>query len=173
MIQLLDGEKIIEIRRQHWFVIVGETGILFAMAALPFAALILAPLIHSAAAAFFAKYWAFIMFYWASWMLFLWFLFFITWTNYYLDLFVITNKRVIDIEQFSLFVKDFAEIRLENVQDIKVEVVGFIQSFFKMGNIHIQTAGQAKEIFFRNIPDPYGVKHTVSVNLDQVLQKKT
>lgn len=172
MIQLLEGETIIAIKRKHWFVIAVEAAVLLLLAIMPLVVLVLFNIINPAMMVFVQDYWVFIIFYGASWLLFLWLVFTITWTNYYLDVLVITNKRIIDIEQFSLFVRDFAELRLENVQDMKVEVIGFVQSFFKIGNIHIQTAGQTKEILFRNVPDPYGLKHIISSHHDQILKGK-
>ena len=98
--------------------------------------------------------------------------FIVAWTNYYIDVLVVTNKRIIDIEQVGLFTRDIAELRLENIQDIKVEVVGLIQSFLKMGNLNIQTAGRNKEISLKNIPQAYEVKNTISKCYDEILKER-
>ena len=128
--------------------------------------------IYPDAMGFWRNYWPFIIFYQLLWIQILWIMFFITWTNYYLDVILVTNKRVVDIEQLGLFSRDIAEIRLESIQDIKSEVLGFISSLFKMGNLHIQSAGQTKEILLRNMPEPEKIKDAISKCRDEVLHEK-
>lgn len=171
MIKLLDGEKIILVKRRHWLVIAIEGAVIFLIACVPVGATLLVYWYFPVVALAMEPYWIFIIFFLAAWVEFSWMLFFIFWTNYYLDVFLVTNKRIIDIEQISLFVRDTAELRLENIQDIKVEVVGLVQSIFKMGNLHIQTASQHKEVLFANIPGPDEVKHVISQSYDQTLKR--
>lgn len=170
--QLLEGEEIILTVRKHWFVIAVEGGFLLLMGIMPFFALAAFGIISPEIMPLLLDYWEFIFFYATAWLLFSWMIFYITWTNYYLDTLLITNKRIIDIEQFGLFARDFAELRLENVQDIKVEILGLIPSLLKMGDLHIQTAGQIKEIVFRSVADPYKIKNIISMYHDQTLKEK-
>ena len=86
----------------------------------------------------------------------------ISWTNYYLDVLIVTNKRIIDIEQFGLFSRDQASLPIKNVQDIKVKVVGLIPELLKFGNLDIQTAGEAKEFEIRDLRDPEKVKNIIN-----------
>lgn len=158
-------------KRRHWFVIFAE-GIAFAfMALLPIIGIFILTAIFPEIAGYIFPYAAFITFYFFAWLILIWMLFFIAWTNYYLDILLVTNKRIIDIEQIGLFSRDVAELRLENIQDIKVEAVGIIQSFLKMGNLHIQTAGQNKEVSFKNIPNAYEVKNVISTQYDHVMKE--
>ena len=170
MIKLLENEKIVLMQRRHWFVMVIEGLPLFLIALIPLALVIILIILFPQTITFLVQYWEFTVFYSFSWLALLWMLFFIAWTNYYLDVLIVTNKRIIDIEQVSLFTRDIAELRLENIQDIKVEVVGLIQSFLKMGNLHIQTAGQNKEVFLKNIPQAYEVKNAISRCYDEILK---
>lgn len=162
MITLLEGEKIALIKRRHWLVIAMEAVALFSVAALPCLGILMLYGFSEDAADFLQSYQAVVIFTGVAWLEALWMIFFIHWTNYYLDVLVVTNKRILDIEQIGLFSRDMAEIRLEHIQDIKVEVLGLIDSFLKMGNLHIQTAGQHKEIFLKNIPDVQEVKNMIS-----------
>lgn len=172
MINLLENEKVILIRRRHWFIIFVEGLFILLMGVLPFVGLLFIPYVISDAKDILIEYSLFIIFYGTAWLLLFWMFFFITWTNYYLDVFLVTNKRIIDIEQFGLFARDLAEVRLENIQDIKVEIIGFIPSLLKMGGLHIQTAGQSKEVFFSNMPDPDQVKHVISEYHEKLLKEQ-
>jgi hypothetical protein len=48
----------------------------------------------------------------ATWILFVWVSLFIRFTNYYLDSWVITNKRIVDIDQKSLFTRTTRNAKL-------------------------------------------------------------
>jgi len=172
MIKLLDDEKIILTQRRHWFVVASEGAFVFLLGVVPFAGLVASYIIFPQALSFLWDYWLFILFYGALWLHIMWVAFAIFWTNYYLDIILITNKRVVDIEQFGLFARDVVDLRLDSIQDIKVEVMGIIPSLLKMGDLHIQTAGQSKEIVFKGIPDPNGVKHIISKCHDQLMRSR-
>src|SRR5688572_1534757 len=122
MIELLEGEKIILATRKHWLVAVIEAGFLLVLGTMPLVVLIVLAVISPDIWLPIAEYWEFVIFYTTACFLFSWLMFYIAWTNYYLDVFLVTNKRVIDIEQFGLFSRDVVELRLEDIQDIKVEV---------------------------------------------------
>lgn len=100
-------------------------------------------------------------FFYSLWLLALWVMFFVEWTDYYLDVWVVTNHRVVDIDQAGLFSRDVATVRLEDVEDITVEVHGMINTFLKIGVITIQTAGSRNEFYLRNTNDPEGAKQMI------------
>src|SRR3989344_4290595 len=111
MIKLNENEQRIKLVRKHWFVITLE-GLLFVILA------IIPPIISS----FFGEFGGtenavkfdsgLALFIYSIWLLFLWVGFFIAWTDYWLDIWLITNQRVIDIDQRGLFNRDIASIRL-------------------------------------------------------------
>lgn len=171
MINLLEGEKIVLIKRRHWFIIAVEGFFIVLAGFLPLAGIIFAALVFPRTLELLADYWVFAVFYLTMWFQLLLMFFYVRWTNYYLDVALITDKRIVDIEQINLFVRDVAEVRLENIQDIKVEVIGLIASLLKMGNIHIQTAGQNKEIFLESMPEPYEIKDMVSKYCNEILKE--
>lgn len=88
------------------------------------------------------------------WLLILWIMFFMEWTDYYLDLWVITNKRIIDAEQKGFFHREVTSFLYGQIQDITVETRGLIETFFKFGTLHIQTAGHNREIVIRDAHHP-------------------
>lgn len=90
-----------------------------------------------------------------------WLIIFITFTNYYLDSWIITNERTIHTELRSLFSRFFSSVSHDRIQDITVDVHGFLASVFHFGDIHIQTAGEFREFIFRQISDPNKTKEII------------
>lgn len=171
MINLLKDEEIILIERRHLFVFLFETIGLFFIALLPFLLISFINILPENLINITKIYLNYYIFFSFCFVFLCWLLFIISWTNYYLDILIITNKRVIDIEQISLFHRDEAEIRYENIEDIKIETIGFIQSIFKFGNLHIQTAGESREIVLHNIKNPYKIKDIIAKQKEEAASK--
>jgi len=85
---------------------------------------------------------------------------FTSWINYYLDVWVITDKRIIDLEQRGLFSRETSEFLIERVQDVTVETPGFIPTMFDFGNMTIQTAGE-KSFVVHEIPHLHEAKDLI------------
>jgi len=88
----------------------------------------------------------------------IWIIFFITWIDYYFDVWIITSKRIVNIEQKGLFSRDISELNFDKIQDITTEVTGMIPTFMNYGDVQIQTAAEQEKFLFRKIPNPYEVK---------------
>ncbi len=85
---------------------------------------------------------------------------------------LITDKRLLDIDQINLFARDISEMRLENIQDMRVEVLGFLATTMDFGNIYIQTAGATDEFAIKNIPHPNKIKDAISHQCEALSAKK-
>ena len=85
---------------------------------------------------------------------------FMFWVDYYLDMWVITSERIIDIEQKGLFRREISEFMLDKVQDITVEIPDIMATLLKYGNINIQTAGE-KSFTIKQIPKIYEAKNLI------------
>ena len=92
-------------------------------------------------------------------MVLLTFLFYF-WADYYLDMWIITTERIIDINQLGLFSREISEIPLRHVQDVTIEVHGIIETFLKFGTIKIQTAGE-REFTIDTVPRLYEAKDLI------------
>lgn len=86
--------------------------------------------------------------------LFLWIYGFFIWIDYYFDVWIITDERILNIEQKSLFMRVISEVDLGRVQDVTTKVEGFLPTLLDFGDIFIQTAGQDKHFHFRKIGNP-------------------
>lgn len=101
----------------------------------------------------------------------LWFLalttwLFVRWLDYYLDLCVITDSRVVDIDQFGLFRRNVAELEFEEVQDVTVTKSGILAAIFNFGHIEIQTAGEKRNFYYNTVPNPEYIVSVLSQSRD-------
>lgn len=94
----------------------------------------------------------------SAYYLFVWAFFLFTFVDYYLDVWIITNERLINIEQRGYFSRVASEQRLFRIQDVTSELEGVWQTIFKFGDVHIQTAGEAERFVFREVPNPEEVR---------------
>ena len=83
------------------------------------------------------------------------------WTMYYLNVQLVTSKRIIDINQKSIIHHETTEFDLNKVQDVTTEVRGPLANFFDYGNVFVQTAGTEQNFGFDHIPSPHQVARTV------------
>lgn len=92
----------------------------------------------------------FVSIYYLSILLF----FFTEFVGFYLDLLIVTNDRIIHINQHSLFARTIAEMDLYQTQDVISEVKGFVASLFKYGTLTIQNASAVTKFQSVDVPDP-------------------
>lgn len=83
-------------------------------------------------------------------------------TDYWLDVWIVTNERIINGEQHGLFNRLVSEVHLEQIQDITSETKGFLETFMTYGDVYIQTAAQRERFRFKNIDNPDAVKIAIS-----------
>jgi hypothetical protein len=74
--------------------------------------------------------------------------------DFYLDVWIVTNDRIIDMEQFGLFSRTISELDLFQIQDVTTEITGFIATMFNYGDVTVQTASNNSSIVFRKVPNP-------------------
>jgi len=72
--------------------------------------------------------------------------------DYFLDVWIVTNQRVINIEQRGLFARVISEKELGRMQDITSEVKGFWATMLDYGDVHIQTAAEHERFIFKQVP---------------------
>ena len=92
---------------------------------------------------------------------FIWIIAFIVWVDYYLDIWIITNQRLLDIEQIGFFNRVVSELDLKRIQDITSRVHGLFPTMFGFGNIHIQTAAEEHKFELKSIPHPVTVRRKI------------
>jgi len=173
-IRLEEDEDIIIQTRRHWFVLVSQ---LFGMVL----ALVVPPIL-----------WIFVdiksinalenvdlslagpifIYLYGLWFMFIWVGIFSVWTNYYLDILTLTDRRVIVINQKGFFRRNVASFRLERMQDMHIEINGFLATMLDFGNIDIETAGESDEAFeATGLPKPRELKAAILKASDRRLRE--
>jgi len=78
---------------------------------------------------------------------------------------LITNQRVINVDQRSFFDRQITETDFSKIQDVTNTTSGVIGTAFNIGNIIIQTAGTQNQLIIKKIPDPYEVQQEITKNV--------
>jgi uncharacterized membrane protein YdbT with pleckstrin-like domain len=81
--------------------------------------------------------------------------------DFYLDLWIVTNDRIVDIEQHGLFSRTTSEVDLYRIQDVTVDVHGFFSTIMNYGDLTVKTASDNIHIIFYNIPNPNEVRQAL------------
>ena len=150
------GEKVVLLLRRHPFFILVRLFFFALLILLPIAVGIsFLPFLYSHSIIgvfFFAS---------SIWYLFIWSGIFYSLTMYTLDVWIITDRRIIDSTQHGFFSRTISELHLTRIQDISVQTRGVIQTFFKFGDLQVQTAGAEERFRFSQIPHPERVKDEI------------
>ncbi len=70
------------------------------------------------------------------------------------DVLVVTNLRLVDVDQKGLLSRRVSEASYDAIQDVSWLRKGIWQTIFRMGSVSVQTAGQATNIEVVSVPHP-------------------
>jgi hypothetical protein len=168
-------EEILKTVRKHWFIIVTQLLAMVVTALFPLVLLLAALQIERVTGLFsfdMAQFAPGIMFITAAWLLFSTFSAFVIWTHYYLDIWIITDRRIIAVEQAGFFNRNVAIFRLERLQDIEFSIKGLIGTFFNFGTLSAQTAGHTEANFkSTGMPHPDELQAIIQKAMDARLSE--
>ncbi len=154
------GEKVEFSLRRHPIVFLGPIFVFLVLVAIPFIAKVIFfgdkpftlanPLFQTGLILLVAIYY-----------LGIWVFFISEFTDYYLDINIVTNDRIIDINQKGLFGRTVAELDLTRVQDVHSEVKGIIPTLMNYGQVVVQTAATEENFSFEQVPNPNMVRQRI------------
>lgn len=81
------------------------------------------------------------------------------WRN---NVLVVTNQRVIDIDQHGFFERNVAEAGYEKIQDVRYTIRGLWPTLFRFGTIVVQTAGEITNIELQAVQHPVDVQRLIT-----------
>jgi hypothetical protein len=138
---LRSWEKVELVLRRHWIVFV----ILWLHA---FVWLIINIILYSL---FWAQLWVNIF----TLIYLMWFIVFIyiEWINHELDMYVITNSRIIWIEQIGFLNREVSQCALNDVQEVNSKTKWFFANMLNYWDLTIQTAWNASNFRMEYVPD--------------------
>ena len=77
--------------------------------------------------------------------------------HWYFNVYIVTEKNIVDVDFHSLLFKNIDVAPLRNIEDTSSSMGGILNSVFHFGNVFIQTAGATKNIDFHAVPRPHHV----------------
>jgi uncharacterized membrane protein YdbT with pleckstrin-like domain len=151
IVKLADDEEVLTIARNHWVTRVGALSLAFLLVALPF--FLMVPLISAGKVglAVFAVMVVVGVFLGAR-------------TSFlmYWNAFVVTSRRVIDIDQRGFFSRTVSEAPFERIQDVTYSVKGLFAALMGYGTLTLQTAGTAANLELPHAMDPKVLHHIIT-----------
>jgi uncharacterized membrane protein YdbT with pleckstrin-like domain len=159
--ELAKNEKVLVVVRKHWLIFSIQAFFLGLAALAP---LVIAAFIPSGAGDSLVELGVsvnFLLLLYVLYVLQIWNFIFIAWTNYFLDMWVVTNHRVINIDQRNLFYRDMTTLMIEKIQDVTVEVRGVLATLFGFGKLTLRTAGEGEDISIRFAAHPQYAKDMI------------
>lgn len=160
------GEKIIVFTRRHWIFMFGSFLFVFFMVLAYFIAL--GVIFGSTELQFSGPLRLVIITVSGIVLLLAWLFLYIRFIDYYLDVWILTDERIVQIKQSSLFNRQTAGFDLATVQDVAAKQQGMLGTFLNYGTIFVQTAATTELFEFRYIPKPFKLKKQVLDAQDQL-----
>ncbi len=79
---------------------------------------------------------------------------FIIFILYYLNVHIVSDQRIVDIDQVGLLFRQVSELNIETVEDVTGQTQGLFGNFLDYGTVYVQTAGATERFEFNNVPNP-------------------
>lgn len=86
--------------------------------------------------------------------------------DWYFEVLIVTNKKIIDIDRGA---SNISETFLNNVQDVTSKMSTVLGQVLNIGSIHIQTAAEREEFEFHMVDNPSAVRDAIS---DLIVRKE-
>ncbi|MBI5071299.1 PH domain-containing protein [Candidatus Falkowbacteria bacterium] len=85
-----------------------------------------------------------------------------TFVSWYYNAFIITNCRVVDIDQRGFFERIVSEAVYEKIQDVSYRRKGIWQTIFRYGDVRIAAAGTDIGLEIKNVRSPESVQQLIA-----------
>lgn len=155
-------EQILYVIRQSFLVVVPSALFVVLLLVIP---VLIVPLFYSQG--FFST--GFLVITVLFWYLFVFGYFFQILLNWYFNIFIITNKKIVDMDFRGLMYKNISETTLHNIEDVTSTVIGAFGTIFNIGNVSLQTAAEMREFSFENVDNPSEIRDIIA---DLIVNKK-
>jgi uncharacterized membrane protein YdbT with pleckstrin-like domain len=94
-------------------------------------------------------------------VLIFWTSYFFAWTKNYFDVWYVTDKHIVAIDQKQILAREEAYMELIRIQDVSFEKSGLLQTFFGYGALKVQSAGEEQEFIIHDVCDVENVAHRI------------
>ena len=153
-----ENEPILLVTHRHWFdVAIQFVAIFFALCLLLLAYIFL-PLMIPSIQMLYSVLFNFLV---TLFLMLLWAFSFLIFIDYYFDVWIVTDRRIINVEQKGLFSRQVSELEHVRVQDVTTDVKGFFPTLLNYGDVFIQSAAEKERFQFESVPNPYAIKDLI------------
>jgi len=151
-------EQVLVVTRPHWIILLGK---IVEVALLLFAAMAIWVLLQSFFAGLYAAFSPLLVLLLLLYLYAVFAFFFLSWAQYWFDVTIITNERIVKIDQRSMFNREISEFRISRIQDVRVEIRGLLATWLQFGDLILETAGEGPAFTFASIPHPENIKDII------------
>lgn len=92
---------------------------------------------------------------------------YINWMRYELDLYIITTKRIIWLEEVSFLNRHVSECMLEKVQEVNWKTTGLLSNLLNYWEVTIHTASEVSDFRMELMPDALENARIISNHLNE------
>ena len=157
------NEQIVLIVRKHWIAIFGQAVAMVIFAVVPLLLLVLLPAVIPNFPGWKSGNFIYLYIFVYSFLLMAsWVTFFFAWTKYRLDIWVVTTNRIFVVEQKGMFFREISSLTLDKIQDLTIDLEGFLSTMLKFGKIFLETAGEHRDFEFINAKNPEAIKMAIN-----------
>lgn len=79
---------------------------------------------------------------------------FVIYVVYYLNIYIVSEDRIVDIDQTGVLFREVSELNIETIEDVSSQKKGLFGNLLNYGTVFVQTAGATERFEFDNIPQP-------------------
>lgn len=94
-----------------------------------------------------------------------------SWILHYLHVAILTSEHVVEINQAGLFSRKISEMTLEKVQDVSATQKGLLNTMFDIGQVEVETAGEAPNFVIEYVPSPNKISQKI-METEEIYCKK-
>lgn len=81
--------------------------------------------------------------------------------RWYMNAFIVTNMRVVDVDQRGFFERVVSEAPIDKIQDLSYSVRGVLGTLFNFGSVSLQTSGSTATVDLSYTRDPKELYHLI------------
>lgn len=171
-LQLEAGETVIAVIHRHWLILFTQLFGLAVFALTPFLGWLIAVTASTSLPTLtvnFTDFTTHFIFFYSCWLLYTLMAVAHTLANHYLDVWTLTNRRIIAVDQQGFFKRHLGSFRLDKVQDINVQITGIVATLLDYGSLEVETAaGTTGEFRAYSLPHPRQLKNLILETCQQL-----
>jgi hypothetical protein len=83
------------------------------------------------------------------------------WSLWWNTTFLLTTERIVLLEQFGMFNREFAEVPLGSIVQVSHDVKGILPTLLGFGSIRVAAGAARDALVLPNLPEPYGIQQEI------------